>query len=393
MEPNLQSSRLGTGASLVSLGSLAALVLTACLFAGASCQPALRAILLAPTFSSPIYVAAPAGDSRVFVVERAGTVRILSDGTVLPTPFLDITPQVSVSGESGLLSMAFSPNYESDGQFFAMFVNTSNTTVIARFLRSSTDPDRADPASQFTLLTQTNTATNHKGGTIKFSPIDNYLYIGLGDGGSDSTTARNPNELRGKMLRVNVTGGATSPYTIPSDNPFVGPDGVRDEIWAFGFRNPYRWTFDRQTGDMWIADVGQNTIEEIDYEPVGQGGRNYGWPSQEGSTCYQPTTQAPCDDPENPTLYTFPVYEYTHADGCSITGGSLYRGAVPSLRGSFTFADFCSGNVWALTGGQRVPLNQQLGIGTLTGVSSMSEAGPAALYMTVLTSGRIYKIN
>ena len=391
MEPNLQTTKR-TRASFAPVAACAALLLAAGAFVAATCTPVLKARLVSSAFAGPMYVTAPAGDSRLFVVERAGTVRIFQNGTVLATPFLDITSQVSQSGEGGLLSIAFSPTYASNGQFFAMYSNTANATVIARFLRSSTDPNRADAASQFPLLTIPLTATNHKGGTIKFSPVDGYLYVGLGDGGSNSANARDPASLLGKLLRIDVTGGPTAPYTIPTTNPFVGVSGYRAEIWDLGFRNPFRWTFDRDTGDLWIADVGQNTLEEIDYEPAGQGGRNYGWPTQEGTSCYQPTTAAPCDDPENPTRYTFPVYEYTHADGCSITGGTLARGSAPFLFGSYTFADYCSGSVWALIGGQRVSLNSQLGQGSLPGLSSLSEDAFGTIFLTQLTTGRLYRI-
>jgi glucose/arabinose dehydrogenase len=391
MEPNLQSIRRGPAGSSTRLGALAAMLLTACWLVGPTCQPLLRATLVSSSFDNPIYATTPAGDPRLFVVERAGTVRIFQNGTVLPTPFLDITSQVSTTGEAGLLSIAFSPSYASDGEFYAYYVNTSNTTVLARFLRSSTDPNLADATSQFVLLTQTNTATNHKGGTIKFSPVDGFLYIGLGDGGSVPANARDPSSLLGKMLRIDVTGGPTAPYTIPSTNPFVGVAGTRPEIWDLGFRNPFRWSFDRANGDLWIGDVGQDQREEVDYEPAGQGGRNYGWPSQEGSLCYQPTTDAPCDDPANPTRYVFPVTEYTHADGCAITGGLVSRGAAAFLPGAYLFGDFCSGHIWGFINARQVLLDSQFG-GTHAGLTSFFEDADGQVYFTQMTTGRIYRI-
>jgi hypothetical protein len=367
------------------------LLTTAALIAP-SCEPLLRARLVATGLAAPIYVTAPAGDARVFIVERAGTVRILENGTVLATPFLDITGSVGTTGEGGLLSIAFSPDYASDGQLYAFYSNRSNTSVLSRFVRSSTDPNRVDASTERVLLTVQPSASNHKGGTIAFSPIDRYLYVGLGDGGP-SAPARDPNSLLGKMLRLDVSGGAASGYTVPSTNPFVGPDGIRDEIWSFGFRNPFRFAFDRQTGDLWIADVGQNEREEIDFEPAGTGGRDYGWPTHEGTNCYQPTTGFPCENPQAPVRYTFPIYEYTHADGCSITGGSLSRSGAAFLFGSYVFADYCSGRIWALVNGQRVEIGDLLGVGTLGGLTALSEDGQGRIYMTRVTTGDVYRID
>lgn len=394
MKANLQIMRPRARGRGASVAQLAALLLIAGLITAANCTPVLKARLIVSSgLTAPIYVTAPNGDPRLFIVERAGVVKILQNGSVLPTPFLNISSQVGQSGEGGLLSIAFPPNYASSGEFYAFYSSTTNVSTLSRFLRSSTNPDLADVASQHVLLTIPLTATNHKGGTIRFSPIDGYLYVGLGDGGSSSQTARDPASLLGKMLRLNVAGGPTSAYTIPPTNPFVGNDGVLDEIWAFGFRNPFRWSFDRVTGDMWIGDVGANAIEEVDFEPVGEGGRDYGWPTHEGSNCLLPTPSAPCDDPENPVRYTFPVTEYNHDDGsCAITGGVLSRGSAAFLAGSYTYADFCSGKFWGLINGQVVQLNGQLGAGTLGGISSISEDGSGQIYFTQLTVGRLYKI-
>lgn len=370
----------------------AALLLAALGMMAPTCQPLLRATVVASGLAAPIYVTAPAGDARTFIVERAGTVRILANGSVLATPFLDISANVGTGGEGGLLSIAFSPDYASDGQFYAFYSNLANTSVLSRFVRSSTDPNRADVASERVLLTLQPSATNHKGGTIAFSPVDRYLYVGIGDGGS-STTARDVNSLLGKMLRLDVSGGAQSAYTIPSTNPFVGPDGVRDEIWSIGFRNPFRWSFDRSNGDLWIADVGQSANEEIDYEPAGAGGRNYGWPTHEANACLSPTVAAPCDDPQNPVRYAFPIYYYTHAEGCSITGGAVSRGGAPFLNGAYLFSDFCSGHVWALINGNRVELDAMLGIGTVGGLTALSEDSAGRIHLVRLQTGQIYRIN
>jgi glucose/arabinose dehydrogenase len=343
--------------------------------------------------TQPTFVTAPAGDPRLFIAERAGRIRIFENGSLLPTPFLDIRSLVTTVGESGLLGLAFSPQYASNGQFFVFYSSIGGNPVVVRYLRSATDPNLADPASAFLLLTipQPPPGTNHKGGTIAFSPVDGYLYVATGDG-SQATSARDPNLLLGKMLRIDVSGGPTSPYTIPATNPFAGPDGVLDEIWAFGFRNPFRFSFDRQNGDLWIADVGFDSKEEIDYEPAGSaGGLDYGWPTHEGTDCLLPIPTHPCDDPENPTLYAFPVHEYSHDLGCSITGGVRYHGSAGFLADAYLFADLCTGRIWALIGGTRIEFTGNFG-GPLTGIVAISEDGLGEVYLTQLSGGRVYKI-
>lgn len=370
---------------------LAALVATPLLIAPA-CQPILRSRSVAQGLAAPIYATAPIGDTRLFLVERAGMIRILQGGSVLSAPFLDIRSRVSTTGEGGLLGVAFPADYASSGQFYIFYAATNGSSVLSRFVRSSTNPDLADATSERPLLSVTPPATNHKGGTIAFSPVDGFLYLGIGDGGA-SANARDPNSLLGKMLRLNVSGGVASAYTIPSNNPFVGNDGVRDEIWSLGWRNPFRWSFDRVTGDMWVGEVGQAQIEEIDYEPAGAGGRDYGWPTHEGSSCFSPDAAHPCDDPLNPTRYAFPVYEYTHTEGCSITGGTLSRGNAAFLKGAYVFSDYCSGRVWALVAGERVDITSSLlpgGFGV--GVVAISEDGAGELHISQLNTGHVYRI-
>lgn len=311
--------------------------------ASASCDPLLRAVQVGGTFNQPVFLTAPAGDSRLFVVEKPGTIRIVANGSVLPANFLDISALVEDIGEGGLLGMAFSPTYASDQLFYLYYIDLAGDSVLARFQTSAGNPDLANAGSQFILRTVDQPAgagfANHKGGTIAFSPADGFLYWALGDGGGSDDpfqNAQNPNSLLGKMQRLDVSGGATAPYTIPPDNPFVGPDGVADEIWALGFRNPFRFSFDRANGDLWIGDVGQNAREEIDYEPATDpGGRNYGWDVQEGTLCHEPHLPAQlCENPQSPLNFTFPYYEYpTHVSGtCAITGGVVYRGSAPSSR-------------------------------------------------------------
>jgi glucose/arabinose dehydrogenase len=337
-----------------------------------------------------MFVTAPSGDARLFIVERAGTIRIVQNGSLLATPFLNISSQVTTEGEGGLLGLAFSPQYASNGQFFVMYANLNGDIVLARGLRS-VNPNRA-LGTLFTLLRIDPQAQRHKGGTLAFSPNDGFLYVGVGDGG-DMETARDPSVLLGKFLRLNVAGGPTSPYTIPPSNPFVGPDGVRDEIWAIGFRNPFRWSFDRATGDLWIADVGQNAVEELDFEPAGAGGLDYGWPTHEGSSCFMPDATHPCDDPQNPSRYVFPIHDYAHSDvNCSsITGGVVFRGNSMFHHGKYFFGDYCTGQLWTYSNGEVRDRTLHFG-GPFAGIVAISEDGFGEVYITELDAGRIRRI-
>ncbi len=284
------------------------------------------------------------GSGRMFVVEKPGRVWILQDGKRLPQPFLDITDRVrSRESERGLLSIAFHPSYEDNGRFFVNYTDQKGNTVVAEY-RVSSDPNRADPNSERVLLYIEQPAANHNGGQLQFGP-DGYLYIGMGDGGSAGDpwgNAQNLGVLLGKMLRIDVDGG--DPYGVPSDNPFVGQEGARPEIWAYGLRNPWRFSFDRQTGDLYIADVGQNKWEEVDVALAPDpGGQNYGWDIMEGFHCFEPPEG--CD----PTGLTPPVVEYGHDKGCSITGGYVYRGPTyTDIQGTYFFSDFCTGTIWGL---------------------------------------------
>lgn len=291
-----------------------------------------------------------AGDSsnRLFITQQDGLVLILDNNTLLPTPFLDIgasgANRIVSSGEQGLLSIAFHPSYASNGFFFANYTRQSDgATVIARYTVSAGDANIADPNSELMLLTIPQPYTNHNGGQLQFGK-DGYLYIGMGDGGSagdPENRAQNQQSLLGKMLRIDVDNG--SPYAIPSDNPFVDNEKVLPEIWAMGYRNPWRFSFDRLNGDMWVADVGQNQWEEVNREIAGDGGRNYGWRRMEGKHCYSPSVNC------NKTKLTRPIIEYSHTENrCSITGGYVYRGtALPSLYGLYIYADWCTGEIWS----------------------------------------------
>jgi glucose/arabinose dehydrogenase len=296
---------------------------------------------VASGFDLPLGIA-HAGDTRLFVIQQRGRIAIFDGTNVLAQPFLDLSSLVSCCGERGLLGLAFHPRYRDNGFFFVDYTDRNGNTVVARYSVSTTDPNRADPASARVLLNVAQPFANHNGGHLAFGP-DGYLYIALGDGGSGGdpgNRAQDLSTLLGKILRIDVDSG--SPYAVPPSNPFVNRAGARGEIWAFGLRNPWRFSFDRVTGDLWIADVGQDAWEEVDFAPATSiGGENYGWRRMEGKHCFLPTTN--CSD----ASMTLPVFEYSHVEGCSITGGYLYRGVkYPALKGTFLFGDYCSGSIW-----------------------------------------------
>ncbi len=300
--------------------------------------------LFASGFDNPVDIQ-NAGDDRLFVVEQDGRIKILnSDGSTNANNFLDINSIVSSGGERGLLGLAFHPDYASNGYFFVNYTDNSGDTQISRFSVDAGDPDIADPGSELQLLNILQPYTNHNGGCIQFGP-DGYLYIGMGDGGSGGDpddNGQNLMELLGKMLRIDVDNpGGGNNYGIPADNPYVGNPDALDEIWASGVRNPWRFSFDSQTNDIWIADVGQNSLEEINHEMSTSAGLNYGWRCYEGNSPYNTSG---CPDPSE---LTFPVAQYSHSGGnCSITGGYVYRGTVYSdIQGLFLFADLCTGMI------------------------------------------------
>ncbi len=282
------------------------------------------------------------GSGRLFILEKRGVIVIFQNGALLPQPFLDISGQVNSRGsEQGLLGIAFHPQYKDNGFFYLNYINLSGNTVIARY-KVSSDPNRADPGSEKVLLTVRQPFPNHNGGEMAFGP-DGYLYIGLGDGGSEGDplrTAQNLDTLLGKILRIDVDHG--DPYAIPPDNPFA-KGGGKPEIWAYGLRNPWRFSFDPITGDLYIGDVGQDRWEEIDYIQAGSpGGENFGWSYREGLHAYQGT-------PPAGVKFVDPVFEYSHDQGCAEIGGEVYRGAqMPAWDGVYLLGDYCSGNVWGL---------------------------------------------
>lgn len=297
------------------------------------------------------------GSGRLFLVEQNGLIRISKAGTLLGTPFLDIIDRVTCCGERGLLGLAFPPNYATTGEFYVNYttlVAGQLTTRVSRFTATSPASDVASADTEEFILDFAQPATNHNGGWMDFG-LDGYLYINTGDGGSggdpwgETGNGQNRNTRLGKVLRVDVSGGGTG-FEVPDDNPFVGVQGVLPEIWAYGLRNPWRGSFDQVTGDLYIGDVGQGDIEEINFQPgSSSGGENYGWRVLEGNTCFD-NSQAGGNPPCNFTGFTDPITTYDHSGGrCSVTGGYVYRGsAMPRSRGLYFYGDYCSGDVYSL---------------------------------------------
>jgi glucose/arabinose dehydrogenase len=287
----------------------------------------------------PLYLTSPPGDDRLFIVEKGGVIRVMQGGALLDDPFLDLSGLVSGGSEQGLLGLAFPPDYGSSGRFVVHYTDLDGDTRVSLF-QVSDDPNHADPASESVVLTAEQPGPTHNGGQILFGP-DGLLYIGLGDGGSrdgeDRGRGQSLADLLGSVLRIDVRSG--SGYTVPDDNPFVGTEGARPEIWSYGLRNPWRFSFDRGTGDLYIADVGERMWEEVNRARTGEGagrGANYGWSRMEGSRCLVEG----CDQ----NGLTLPVVQYDHADGCAVTGGYVYRGStIPQLQGQYLYADFCKG--------------------------------------------------
>jgi hypothetical protein len=342
-------------------------------------------------FNSPVDIT-HAGDDRIFVVEQDGKIYILNQqGQRTSTPFLNIDPRVnSGASERGLLGLAFHPNYAQNGYFFVNYTNTAGSTVISRFSVTS-NPDIADPNSEQILLTITQPYSNHNGGCIKFGH-DGYLYIGMGDGGSGGdpgNRAQNGQELLGKMLRIDVDNG--TPYGIPASNPYIGSTQVQEEIWAFGMRNPWRFSFDKVTGDIWIGDVGQNAVEEIDFWAATETTfPNFGWRCYEASAPYNTNG---CQSQSN---YDFPIYEFSHNQGnCSVTGGFVYRGArYQSMWGYYFHTDYCGGYLWqthdnGLGGWTTTRSASSLSTNNLV---SFGEDAYGELYLAGTATGIVYRL-
>jgi glucose/arabinose dehydrogenase len=402
-----------THAARARAAGCAVLLAAAC---GAAQAQSLTSVRVASGLTRPVFVTAPPGDyDRLFIVEQRGSggvstrgdIRILDlttePPTLLPTPFLSVTGLTTAS-EQGFLGMAFDPEYASTGRFYVHYTASGGTTTVARY-QVSANPNIANAASAQVLLTTSQPASNHNGGWIGFGP-DGYLYIAIGDGGGSGDTANNSqrvNTLLGKILRIDVSG--TGGYTIPPTNPFAGGGGL-PEIWAYGLRNPWRNSFDRVTGDLWIADVGQNRWEEINFQPaIGEppyAAVNYGWRCYEGNAVFNLTPPAghpPCPDPSE-LIFPVHVYPIQFLPECAVTGGYVYRGsAVPQERGTYFFADYCSAKIWSfryeggvVTGFRERTAELAPGGGlSITAVSSFGEDARGELYIVSL-SGNIFKI-
>jgi len=287
--------------------------------------------------TAPVFLTQPLDDGRIFVVEQPGRIRLIKDGVLQTTPFLDITSRVLYGGERGLLSVAFHPQYATNHYFYVYFTTQTNGDIRIERFTATANPDVADPATTKLILTTAHSAqANHNGGLLAFGP-DGMLYAGLGDGGGGGDpfgNGQNFNALLGSLLRLDVDHG--DPYAIPPDNPFVGQPNRRGEIWAKGLRNPWRYAFDQPSGNLYIADVGQNAHEEVDVVAASAKGVNYGWNTMEGASCYNAAT---C----NQTGLQLPVIDYGHNGPCSITGGYVYRGtAIDGLQGHYLYSDYCA---------------------------------------------------
>jgi len=350
------------------------------------CASALQLDLVVRGLSSPLFVGhAGDGSNRLFIVERGGIIRVLQPGSSKPTVFLDINTKVVAGGEQGLLGLAFHPNYASNGQFFVDYTRASDGATVIAAYSVSTNPNVAHPASEKILLVIAQPYTNHNGGMLAFGP-DGYLYIGMGDGGSANDPgdrAQDTNELLGKILRLDIdhpdpVGGTL--YSSPPDNPYYGPTDGRDEIYAIGLRNPWRFSFDRRTRQLYVADVGQSAREEVDIVTLGG---NYGWRVYEGFLCTN-------NDPTlcSPGNYDFPIFDYAHSDGrCSITGGYVYRGAQGALPdGTYVYGDYCTGEIFAWDG-----TTQSVLLDTDLNISSFGEDEAGELYVVGL-GGTVYKL-
>ncbi len=370
--------------------------------------PASGSVMLAEVatdISSPTDIQnAHDGSGRLFFVQQSGRIMVWKNTVEPPTAFLDISNLILAGGEQGLLGLAFHPDYRNNGFFYVNYTRSPDgATVVARYSRSENNPDVADPQSAAVLLTIAQPYASHNGGAVRFGP-DGYLYIGMGDGGSGNDPqnyAQDLTSLLGKILRidVNTTTGAL-PYGIPPDNPFAGSQqpGVRAEIWAYGLRNPWRFSFDRLTGDLFIADVGQDAREEIDFVRAGSaGGMNFGWRVMEGTQCTNLPGGLPCNDPS----FTPPVVDYDHGQGCSVTGGYLYRGrAVPELigtsspeeKGIYVYGDLCSGTIWGISATAAGGVSNSVLLASGLYITTFGEDENGEIYVADAVASKIYKL-
>jgi glucose/arabinose dehydrogenase len=341
---------------------------------------------VASGLAAPVFLTAPTGDARLFVVEQPGRIRIVKNGQLLAAPFLDISARVSYGGERGLLSMAFDPQYAANGFFYVYYTSAPNGDIVVERYGGTAGADVASATPTPVIAIAHPGASNHNGGLVTFGS-DGMLYLGTGDGGGagdPSGNGQNVNVLLGKLLRLDVR---TLPYTVPAGNPFVGQAGRRGEIWASGLRNPWRFAFDRGSANLYIADVGQNLYEEVNVAPSTSAGLNYGWNIMEGLHCY------PSGDACSRAGLVLPAIEYSHASGgCSITGGFVYRGAaIPEIRGQYFYSDYCSGILASMTGTGAGSTTRTWSVPNVGNVVSFGEDAAGELYV-LSANGTVYRI-
>jgi glucose/arabinose dehydrogenase len=381
--------------SAIAFLSTISILVVSCTTQNTTVSPSLLGLQTVTTgLTFPLYLTTPPGDNdRLFIVEKTGTIRIIKNGLLLGTPFLDISSLVSTGSEQGLLGLAFDPNYGMNGRFYVSYTDITGNSKIVRYLVSS-NPDIAQPSPDRTLLTVNQPYDNHNGGDILFGP-DGYLYIGFGDGGSENDPdghGQNLTDLLGSLLRIDVS--PIGDYAIPPDNPFASSPPAKPELWDYGLRNPWRFSFDRQTGDLYIGDVGQSAREEVDVSPAGQGGGkglNYGWNIMEGTICTPGVSPPNC----GMSGLTLPVLDYNHSNGsCAVTGGYVYRGsAIPAIQGAYFYADFCAGWVKSFVYQNDQAINRTDWVSLRPGgnITTFGEDAQGELY--ILTSqGGVYRI-
>lgn len=370
--------------------------------------PKLKLTQVADGLTQPLYgKAAPGQPERLYLLEKAGVIKVLELGgprvRLREQPFLDISAKVSTRSERGLLGLDFPADYVTSGIFYIHYNNLEGDTILARMTVDPKDRLRANPESEEILLQEKQPWANHDGGELCFGP-DGMLYLGLGDGGAANDPQNNgqrPESVLGKIIRLDVSGGVGSPYKVPEDNPFVGDDSFRPEVWAWGLRNPWRFSFDRETGDLWIGDVGQNKWEEVNFAPASsKGGENYGWRIREAAHPFND------EDPKPDVPLIDPIFEYRQGgplNARSVTGGYVYRGSkIPSLNGWYVFGDYVSGQIWGLKqeGGELVGqvdltpmLAGEAGKGAVPGLASFAEDAAGELYVMSLSAGTVFRID
>jgi glucose/arabinose dehydrogenase len=396
----------GLRRSSLLLVAAAALLAVSC-----DLSPWYVAMPIATGLDRPVTVAAPWGDTRLFVVEQRGRIRVVDPVTgVVQGTFLDISTRVGMQIDQGLWGLAFPADYAESGHFYVFYHDISGDSVVSRFVADDPAANFADPLSERELMRVANAGLRSIGGTVQFGPLDGMLYAGFGAGDPTATEfdAQRLTSLRGKIVRIDVSGGPTDPYTVPADNPFVGDPtpGVRPEIWALGLHNPFRFDFDPISGDLWIGENGRTInengrtrFEELDFAPAGAAGLNYGWPVHAANVCRAPRTGFPCEDPAAPVQFTFPVYSYPHGASCYVVGGMAYRGFLPWLHGHYVFADRCSSKVWVrspegVTPAWMADVTARLTAegASFAGMSAIARDGFGEPHIVSRDNGRVYRV-